>query len=137
MDRKWAGFILTATLTQSVFLNLNEIVYMNPAISYRKSKPSSKRMFLFLKKKIVLTLAAPTLQGLILSSKQFTRWFMSKLPPKQWTEFYWYFFMRVLLLILLQRIIFWAVKSPKVKVSQDPFTWENFCALFARSYQHN
>ena len=67
------------------------------------------------------TLRAQTLQGLILSCRNFTWQFARELFPKQWPQFYWFFVDRVLLIILLRRTIFWNLKSPKLKYLQDHF----------------
>ena len=56
------------------------------------------------------TLRGPTLQGLILSCRNFTRWFVRYLSPKSCAEFSWFFVYQVLLVILLRRTIFWNLK---------------------------
>ena len=58
------------------------------------------------------TLRAPTLQGLILSSRNFTRWFVRLLSPKRCAEFSWFFVDRVLLIISLWITIFRNLKRP-------------------------
>ena len=51
MDRKWAGFILTATLTQSVFLNLNEYCLHESRDKLQEVKTFIKTNVSFFKKK--------------------------------------------------------------------------------------
>ena len=64
------------------------------------------------------TLRAPTLQGLILSCRTFTRWYVRQLSPKQCTEFLdLFFFLSVEFYykIYCEEQFFGTLKLPKLK----------------------
>ena len=57
------------------------------------------------------TVKTPTLQGLTLSCRNFTRWFVRQFSSKRWAECSWFFVDRV----LLWKVIFGTLRSPKLK----------------------
>ena len=68
----------------------------------------------------------PTLQGLILSWRNFKS---QQLSPKKCVEFSWFFVVCILLIILLRRTNFRSLKPPKVKI-----LWYWFC--FKTTFAH-
>ena len=81
------------------------------------------------------TLKALTLQGLILSCRNFMRWFM-RLAVKRCVEFSWFFVDRVLLIILLWRTIFRNLKIPKLKYLKNHLFRRYLGTSFWWSYPH-